>query len=74
MSSFCNDSRLNSCMISVHYGSNKEAVPRCWALADKEKFKNGPRKAFLEFLEMCYCKSNPSDNTALTNIIITASS
>ncbi|EDR01085.1 uncharacterized protein LACBIDRAFT_333599 [Laccaria bicolor S238N-H82] len=24
-------------------------------LADKEKFKNGPEKVFLEFLETCYC-------------------
>jgi len=57
MSTFCIDRHLlNSCIISVHYGSNKEAVPRCWALADKEKFKHGLRKAFLKFLETCYCK------------------
>ena len=50
-------------MLSVHYGSNKEAIPRCWALADKEKFKNGLKKVFLEFLETCYCKYNTSGTT-----------
>ena len=40
-------------MFSIHYGENKAAVPKVWALAEKEKFAV-VKEAFLAFLSTCY--------------------
>lgn len=37
----------------IHHGENKAAIPKVWALADKEKFKI-VNEAFLSFLSTCY--------------------
>ena len=39
----------------LHYGNNKAAVPKVWALADVEKF-SVIKNLFLEFLSTCYYK------------------
>ena len=46
---------LTTIDFSLHYGNNKAAVPKVWALADVEKF-SVVKNAFLEFLSTCYCK------------------
>ncbi|EDQ99043.1 uncharacterized protein LACBIDRAFT_317737 [Laccaria bicolor S238N-H82] len=40
-------------MFGIHYGENKAAVPKVWALAEKEKF-NVVSEAFLAYLSTCY--------------------
>ena len=39
----------------IHHGENKAAIPKVWALAEKEKFKV-VKEAFIAFLSTCYSK------------------
>ena len=40
----------------IHHGENKAAIPKVWALAEKEKFKV-VKEAFIAFLSTCYSES-----------------
>ena len=42
-------------VFSMHYGVDKQAVPKVWGQADKAGFKL-VTNAFTSFLETCYCK------------------
>lgn len=39
----------------IHHGENKAAIPKVWALAEKDKFKV-VKEAFIAFLSTCYSK------------------
>ena len=50
----------------IHHGENKAAIPKVWALAEKEKFKV-VKEAFIAFLSTCYSECSLF---AITQILI----